>query len=130
MRLARFVVFGLVLLMTNNYASAMTNEGLYKWCKPFADRAFSADTEGDVLCKAYILGALDYAKGLCFTMGEQAKTDATQAFVRSFFGASKDANTNALIQAYVNKMKNEPNKWEYTPNAALRQVFKELAPCE
>lgn len=130
MRLARFVVFGLVLLMTNNYASAMTNEGLYKWCKPFADRAFSANTEEDLYCKGYILGALEYAKGLCYTMENQAKTDATQAYVRSFFGAAEDANINALIQAYVNKMNNEPNRWDYTPSAALRQVFNELAPCE
>ena len=63
-------------------------------------------------------------------MKDQAKTDATQALVRSLFGASKDANINALIQAYVNKMKNEPNQWEYTPNDNLRQVFRELAPCE
>ena len=130
MRTGRFVVLVLTLLISNNSAAAMTNEGLYKWCKPYADRAFSDEAQDDVLCKAYIIGAFEYAGGLCFTMKEAAKTDANQAFTRSFFGVSKDANINALIQAYVNKMKNEPEKWKYAPNAALRQVFTELAPCK
>jgi len=63
-------------------------------------------------------------------MTDAAKNDTGSAFARSFFGASEDANSEALIQAYVNKMKNEPERWKYTPNAALREVFTKVAPCE
>ena len=130
MRTVCFVVFVTSVLFTASAATALTNEALYRWCKSYADSGFNSTSDESMLCSAYITGAVDYAKGVCFTMEDQAKTDATQAFTRSFFGASSDTNTNALIQAYVNKMKNEPNKWDYTPNAALRQVFNELAPCE
>jgi archaellum component FlaG (FlaF/FlaG flagellin family) len=130
MRTVCFVVFVTSVLFNASAATALTNEVLYRWCKSYADSGFNSTSDEALLCKAYIIGAMDYAKGVCYTMETQAKKDASQAFTRSFFGASSDANSNALIQAYVNKMKNEPNKWDYTPNAALRQVFNELAPCK
>jgi hypothetical protein len=127
----RVLILTLILLVPlSSNSVALTNELLYKWCKPFADRAFDAKTKEDLLCKLYIAGALEYAKNLCFVMEDPAKTDKTQAMTRSWFGASEDANIDALIQAYVNKMKNEPNNWDYRPNSELRQLFSELAPCK
>ena len=127
-------LFSLVALSTNqNSALAISNEDLYKQCKPFADRAFK-QTDGseyaDLACAAYIAGALEYAQAICFALRGAAEESPEQAFTRSFFGASRNANIDAVIQAYVNKVKNEPDKWDYQPNAALRAVFVAMAPCE
>lgn len=109
----------------------MSNEGLYKKCKPYADRAFNAEKHEDLLCIAYIIGALEYADGICITMRDTAEQYPNLSATRSYFGASRlTNNTDAVIQAYVNKMKNEPERWDQTPNFALREVFTELAPCK
>ena len=127
----RVLILTLILLVPlSSNAFAMTNEVLYKWCKPYADRAFKVEENLDVKCLAYFTGALEYANHICYIMTDAAKNDTGSAFARSFFGASEDANSEALIQAYVNKMKNEPERWRYTPNAALREVFTKVAPCE
>ena len=127
----RVLILTLILLVPLSSSSfAMTNEGLYKWCKPWADRAFEMKEYDDLNCLAYVTGALEYAIHICYIMTEAAKEDSSSAYARSFFGASKDANPRAVIQAYVNKMKNEPERWKYTPNAALQKVFTEVAPCE
>jgi len=124
-------LFLLVALSTNhNSAFAISNEDLYKQCKPYADRAFEPTEYSDLLCLAYIGGAIEYAQAICFAMSDAAKTKPDQAFTRSFFGASPDVNYDAIVQAYVNKIKNEPENWGYKPNAALRQIFTALTPCE
>ena len=108
----------------------MTNEALYKYCKPYADRAFEIKETNDLSCLAYVTGAWEYANHICSVMIEAAKNDSDSAVIRSFFGASRDVNSDALIQAYVNKMKNEPERWQYSPHTAMREVFSEVAPCE
>lgn len=128
MRVLFLTLILLVPLSSNSFA--MTNESLYKWCKPFADHAFEVEDSDDISCLAYITGAFEYADLICFTMSEAAEDNISSSFTRSYFGANADINNNAVIQAYVNKMKNEPENWEYSPNEALRQVFTEVAPCE
>lgn len=127
----RVLILTLILLVPLSSSSfAITNETLYKYCKPYADRAFEMKDNNDISCLAYVTGAWEYANGICFIMIEAAKNDSGAAYARSFFGASGDVNSDALIQAYVNKMKNEPERWKYTPNTAIREIFTEVAPCE
>lgn len=128
MRVLFLTLILLVPLSSNSFA--ITNESLYKWCKPFADSAFKFEQDSDFSCTAYVYGALEYANNVCLIAKELAKRDTSHFITTSFFGASEDANRNSVIQAYVNKMKNEPEQWGYTPNEALRQVFTEIAPCK
>ena len=127
----RVLILSLVLLVPlSSNAFAMINEDLYKMCKPYADRAFKAQETLDLGCVSYVTGALEYADFICSSLSGAAKESQDLAISRSFFGASRYANKSAVIQAYVNKMKNEPDKWKHTPNEALREVFTEVAPCE
>jgi len=119
-----------VVLFNASPAGALTNETLYKWCKPWADRAFNPIKAEDMYCMAYVDGALAYARNICSATAEVAKTDRDVAFHRSYFGASMDANAEIITQAYVNKMKNEPERWQYTPNVALREVFSTVSACK
>lgn len=130
----RVLVLTLILLVSlSSNSFAMNNESLYKWCKPYADRAFKMEVNNDLGCLAYITGAADYADLVCFTMNLQVKKEPREIFIQSYFGATVDANNknvDALIQAYLNKMKNEPEKWQYSPKESLREIFTELMPCE
>ena len=127
----RSVLFAVLILFTFNNANALSNESLYKLCKPYADRAFDLKTEEDLLCIYYTSGVLDSSENLCFVMSGAAKEDTSIAFARGFFGTSNaHEKKDSIIQAYVNKMKNSPEKWEFVASDALREVSRQIAPCE
>jgi hypothetical protein len=110
-------------------AKAINNQTLYQYCKPWADSAFTSTTDEALLCNAYIMGALDYAKRVCYELEDVAKENPDLALTRSYFGAAKSVTSRPAIQAYVNKMQKEPDKWKYTPSRALPEVFREVVPC-
>jgi hypothetical protein len=86
----RVLILTLILLVTLSSSSfAVTNEGLFKICKPYADRAFKMKETDDLSCLAYVTGALEYANLICFIMTKAAKEDSSSAFARSFFGVSR-----------------------------------------
>lgn len=128
-------VFCIFVLMTShlfsaNTATALTNEELYEWCKPFADSGFKSTSDGSLLCAAYIAGAIDNASVICDELEDLAKSNSSLASVRSFFGGKYETSNKALIQAYVNKMKNEPEKWRYGAHGEVLEAIKAIAPCE
>ena len=130
MRTVCFVVFATSVLFTASAATALTNEELYEWCKPFADSGFKSTSDGSLLCAAYIAGAIDNASVICDELEDLAKSNSSLASVRSFFGGKYETSNKALIQAYVNKMKNEPSRWKYNPSNAMSEVIREIATCE
>ena len=130
MHTVRFLFLLVALLLANTNVNAMTNQSLYKWCKPYSDRAFNLTEDEDFYCRTYITGVWEYARFICDAMTNAAGKHKTADLTRSFFGASAEQTTDALIQLYVNKMKNDPEQWQYAPTAALREVFQEIAPCK
>jgi len=82
----RVMVLTLILLVPlSSNSFAMTNEVLYKWRKPYADRAFKIEKHLDIKCLAYFTGALESANQISYLMSDVAKADAKAAFSRSFF---------------------------------------------
>ena len=76
------------------------------------------------------MGALNYAKRVCYELEDVAKENPNLAFTRSYFGVAESVSSRPAIQAYVKKMQKGPDKWKYTPSRALQEVFREVAPCE
>ena len=68
----RLLFTTIILTMLAQPAWAMSNEVLYKKCKPFAERGFELDLNGstsrsldDALCLGYILAVIEQANYLC-----------------------------------------------------------------
>ena len=129
MRTACIFVLLAPILFSAGAAKAINNQTLYQYCKTWADSAFTSTTDEALLCNAHIMGALDYAKRVCYELEGVAKENPDLAFTRSYFGAAKSESSRSAIQAYVNKMQKEPDKWKYTPSWALPEVFREVVPC-
>lgn len=127
----RFLIAGVMVLMASN-ANATTNELLYAHCKPFSERAFEVRSSEDILCLSYFSGAIDYSTNFCAVTGKSAKTDASIAASRSYFGAALDAYSHykAIIQFYVNYMQLHPEEWKNIPSGTEREAIKSIAPCE
>ena len=85
--------------------NAMTNGGLYEFCKPFADSGFKASSSEDLMCVGYVMG-----------VGETA--DLAYCHIKTSFGFPFNSSSfNAVVQDYVNRMKSEPNLWTNTAAA-------------
>ena len=54
----------------------------------------------------------------------------TQREIKQISSFEYETSNKALIQAYVNKMKNEPSRWKYNPSNAMSEVIREIATCE
>ena len=81
----------------------MSNETLYRSCKSFADNGFNVATS-DIshhMCFVYIVGVGEASNAIKCNFGG--------------FGAPYDKESlNAVIQDYVNRMKEQPEDWRYT----------------
>jgi hypothetical protein len=62
----RVLLLTLILLVPlSSNAFAMTAGDLYRYCKPYADRAFKAENNNDLLCLMYFRGVADSGLRLC-----------------------------------------------------------------
>lgn len=94
----RLLIAGVMVLMADN-ANAMSNGGLYKFCKPFADSGFEISDGSDWACLGYFFG-----------VGETAHI--TKCTFNGIGGVHNKETINAVIQDYVNKTQNNPKEWE------------------
>ena len=126
-----FSIFILLVSLSSN-SHAISNGDLYSICKPFADRKFELQEPADFVCQSYFFGTIEYGQYLCQQMEEAAKRSPNDVFTRSFFGASENAlnEIQAIMQAYIENVKAEPNVWSYAPQSEIREIIWKLAPCK
>ena len=115
---------------------------LYKYCKPYADRAFKAEKPGDLLCIMYFTGVSDTAGQLCHDKNNKGLRDAIEAdgnimalagtdlFLKTFSSDSFEENLDAVIQKFVNVAKDRPEDWNLKASGLILGTAREVKPCE
>ena len=136
----RVLILTLILLVPlSSNAFAMTVGDLYKFCKPYADRAFEYESSKDLICIAYFRGVADSGLRICTNMkaaipavGEDSKFAAGLRSVQEIegLGSLTGNNMEAAIQSFVNEMSTKPEDWRFIPVQYVHGALKKLAPCE
>ena len=137
MRVLILTLILLVPLSSNTFA--MSAGDLYKYCKPYADRAFEAKATNDLVCVTYFRGVADSGKNICANMkaavsaiGEGSEFAAGLRSVQEIegLGSLTGNNMEAAIQSFVNEMSTKPEDWRFIPVQYVHAALKKLAPCE
>lgn len=136
----RVLILSLFLLAPlSSNAFAMSAGDLYKYCKPYADRAFEAKATNDLVCVTYFRGVADSGKNICANMkaavsaiGEDNQFAAGLLSVQEIegLGSLKGNNMNAAIQSFVNEMSTNPEKWDFIPVQYVHGALQKIVPCE
>ena len=112
--MSRFFIAALFALIAGN-ASAYTNEGLYLFCKDYAEKGFEAENPEDVACFSYFIAIGEIMIEQCEGFGG--------------FKADFNANyLNASIQQYLNTVANIPSEWNYQPSTYVADAISKIAP--
>jgi len=120
-----FTIFGFVIIQPNQ-AQAATNGDLYRSCKKLADNGFEASGFSDGFCYGYFRGIASLAADNCDLSKEPGMPE-----ILAFFAADrKKLNQNAVIQKYVNTIKDEPEKWQSGAHGEALFAIQAIAPCE
>ena len=136
----RVLILTLILLgpLSSN-AFAMTVGDLYKYCKPYADRAFESTASNDLICITYFRAVADSGLRICTNMkaaisalGEDGKYAAGLRTVQKIDGLGSHTGNiiTAAIQSFVNGMSTKPEKWRFPPVQYVHFTLKKLIPCE
>ena len=128
----RLLVTTIILTLMAQPVWAMTLEGLYNTCKPYADRGFKLSDSSDVvgvykdgICEGYVIATIEQLQSVCLVY-EWAKKEkahlpdyvAGTKLAATVHGTSANlGNLNAVIQLIVNYAAANPEEWEFTPNA-------------
>lgn len=125
-----------MVLIAGN-ANAATVGDTYKICKDYADNGFKYEKITDGLCVAYFSAIRDWGATVCAEMKPLLTSDDLDnserrafAFVQEIYGVGKLGGLEPAIQHFVNKMKNEPNRWENRPDRAVLESLQAVKPCE
>jgi len=128
------IVVAALSLSFDAYAS--TNGDIYKYCRKYADRYFQFEESSDVICFSYFAGIRDFGRSICQGWKKVSdQTQSTEAKVqiesfRSMDGVGDLKNIDAVVQHYVNKMKNEPERWDFRADYAVLESLQAIAPCK
>lgn len=131
-----FSGIALLALVLNFEAHALSTGSLYKHCNKYAERSFEYDEVTDAMCLSYFAAVRDFGVSMCRGWKKVSdETQSTEAKVqiesfRSMEGVGDLKNVNAAIQHYVNKMKNEPERWDYRADFGVLESLQAIAPCE
>ena len=129
----------ILLLSLSSNAHAYSGGDLYKKCKPFADRAFEAETVDDLSCVTYFRGVADSGGRLCFVLkGLIAMPGITRddkdtyeaVMINEGIGTVKLDQMLPAIQMFVNEMAAEPEKWQTSAIFVTHKSLQKVAPCE
>ena len=131
-----FRIAFLSVLAVSFEAHAITNGDIYKHCKKYADRSFQYEETSDIICISYFAGIRDFGRSIC--KGWKKVSDQTQSteakeqikIFLSMEGVGDLKNLDAALQHYVNKMKNEPERWDFRADYAVLESLQAIAPCE
>ncbi len=138
----RFILATTILAILAQPVFAVTNEYLYKACKPFAERGFSLSEDqlwNDGICVGYIAAAIEQAEYLCqltpdyeditssWPDGDAARRGLFWATL--LFGASATTkDLNAVVQSFLNWAEQNPADWQYHPKSTYWLASK--FPCK
>lgn len=127
----RLLIAGLMVLMAGN-ANAFTNEHLYKFCKSYADNGFELNDEG-LACRTYFVGVYDGANSVCLIAEEvrnpKNKNEGFDVLVEMLGVGKGGASYDAVIQHYLNRMRNEPQSWDQNAQWFVVQSLQSFSPC-
>ena len=132
----RLLMAGVMVLMAGS-ANAASVGDTYKICKNYADNGFNYEKPTDAACIAYFGAIRDRGASVCDDMkslltDEDLDINEQHAFgfVQKIYGVGELGDMNSAIQHFVNKMKNEPERWEYRADQAVLESVQAMAPCE
>ena len=118
--MVRLLIAGVMVLMAGS-ANAITNEILYKYCKSYADDNFEFTQEHtveSVSCFSYISGVGQLMRYNCETQSP-------------YRAAYQTKDTDAIVQDYLNRIKNQPKDWKYAAaDDVARSVIVISKECE
>ncbi len=136
----RVLILTLILLVPlSSNAFAMSAGDLYKYCKPYADRAFEAGAAKDLACVTYFRGVADSGRRICSNMkaaisavGEDTDFADGLRSVQKIegLGSLSGNNMTAAIQSFVNEMSTKPEDWGFIPVQFVHGALKKFVPCE
>ena len=134
----RIFTAGLMVLMASNVEAIPVGD-IYKFCKNYDDNGFEYEEPTDAICIAYFSGIRDMGVSVCRELESTINSEALDAYgqgkrafstVQKFFGVGELGDMTPAIQYYVNKIKNEPEWWEYRADLAVLESLQVMAPCE
>jgi len=137
MRVLILILILLVPLSSNTFA--MSAGDLYKYCKPYADRAFKSESIDDLTCVTYFRGVADTGKNICTNMkaaipavGEDSDFAAGLRSVQKIegLGSVNHNDMDAAIQSFVNEMSTKPENWRFLPVQYVHAALQKLVPCK
>ena len=128
----RLILTTIILTMLAQPVWAMTVEGLYKHCKPYTEKGFSADgTPGRLsalACTSYIASSIENARSVCSEANQlhklylEGSIELTEELLAGYLSAAKiygaSANIsdmNSVIQAFINYAETNPKNWQKNP---------------
>ena len=126
----RFLIAGVMVLMAGNANATVDNESLYKICKNYVDGGF-VDTDEGVLCQSYFAGVLDTGRTLCIILNHEGSVGTEAQAIANFVAIGNvDVSVDSVIQHYVNKMREQPDKWSAGAQLEVTGSFQSFIPCE
>lgn len=127
------VVSSFFLISSATFAGGnLSNGSLYKYCKPYSDRAFQAETQDDLTCVMYFTGAVNSLAYICTVLQSErysALPDHLTSPTKSVFAVSPEFEIKPIIQSYVNDMKMKPSDWKYSSTSDIMEHAKAMYPC-
>ena len=130
----RLLIAGVMVLMAGNANAAIDNESLYKVCKNYVDGGF-VDTGDGLFCQSYFAGVLDTGRTLCIVLNHESALDTETPSIPNFPAAfvaigNVAVSIDSVIQHYVNKMREQPDKWSTGAQIEVTQSFQSFIPCK
>ena len=112
----RTILAAISLILITQSVGAVTNEGLYKSCKAVADNNFETTPDNamhSISCQTYIAAIGELVRQSC-------RIDDLELNINPFNLVDKKldfnhSDINAIIQYYVNNMRDQPEAWKYYP---------------
>ena len=132
------VIF-LTLFSQIEWANAYSGEELYNNCLPYTQNGFVTDTTETIECVVYIKGALDAAVQNCHSLRGQVFEEMIDnvngsRWVFNIFAdlhfSERPQNFNSLVQAIVNFLRDNPDRWRITAAHTVAISAAEVAPCK
>lgn len=123
----RLLIAGSMVLMAGNAKAGLNNEELYKSCKSYADGGFVDNG----LCLGFFAGVKDTGQTLCIILNFEGLVGTESESIANFAAIENvHVSVDSVIQNYVNKMREQPEKWSAGAQIDVTSSFQSFIPCK
>ena len=121
----RAIITALFLILFSQSAGAMDNESLYKNCKLYSDNNFELTDDSSLnlkslICQTYITAIGDVVNESCFG----GLLNLEYSNIKADF---KYTDIYAIIQSYVNDMRESPEEWKYYASESVVKAILSIS---